>query len=161
MLIIPTGYVSPDHPREALFEEKFVCMVWKDSAMARGELTFDRYVSAEHAGMRPTGSGVDAFAGWFLKRFGVTRRMTVTTYSFLAVPALVVGTERIATVHERLADRLVHAWPLEIRPCPVEIQVMEQSMQWHKFRTKDPGLMWLRSLLVEAARRIDHSGPAP
>jgi hypothetical protein len=32
---------------------------------------------------------------------------------------------------------------------------MEQAMQWHKFRTNDPGLTWLRGLMTEAARRID------
>jgi LysR family transcriptional regulator, nod-box dependent transcriptional activator len=154
LLIIPTGFISPDHPREALFEENFACMVSRGSDISRGELTFERYVNAEHAVMQPTGSRGDAFEGWFLKRFGVTRRISVTTYSFLAVPALVVGTERIATVHERLAHRLVHAWPLEIRPCPVAIQVMEQSMQWHKFRSKDPGLVWLREMLIEASRRM-------
>ena len=47
------------------------------------------------------------------------------------------------------------AWPLEIRPTPMAIDGMEQAMQWHKFRTNDPGLTWLRGLLVEAAKRID------
>jgi LysR family nod box-dependent transcriptional activator len=28
-------------------------------------------------------------------------------------------------------------------------------MQWHKFRSNDPGLSWLRALVVDAARRID------
>lgn len=32
---------------------------------------------------------------------------------------------------------------------------MEQSVQWHKFRTTDPGLVWLRGMLAEAVRRMD------
>jgi hypothetical protein len=28
-------------------------------------------------------------------------------------------------------------------------------MQWHKFRSHDPGLIWLRELLHEAVRRMD------
>jgi LysR family nod box-dependent transcriptional activator len=79
----------------------------------------------------------------------------VLTYSFVTLPALLVGTDRVATVHERVARRLAGAWPLEIRPTPMPFDRMEQAMQWHKFRTNDPGLTWLRALVAEAARRID------
>ena len=155
LLIIPTGFMSPDHPREVLYREGFVCMVWRDSPLARGELSFDRYVAAEHVVMQPGSGRSDAFEGWFLKRYGITRRVAVLTYSFVTLPALLVGTDRIATVHERIARRLVGAWPLEIRPTPMKIDPMEQAMQWHKFRTNDPGLSWLRGLMVEAAQHID------
>jgi DNA-binding transcriptional LysR family regulator len=157
LLIIPTGFMSPDHPREVLYRENFVCMVWRHGALADGELTFERYVAADHVAMQPAGGRADAFEGWFLKRYGITRRVSVTTYSFITLPALLAGTDRIATVHERVARRLVGAWPLEIRPTPIPIDAMEQSMQWHKFRTNDPGLTWLRNLLVEAARRMDEN----
>jgi len=155
LLIIPTGFMSPDHPREVLYEENFVCMVWRDGALAQGELSFERYVAAEHVVMQPGSGRVDAFEGWFLKRYGITRRVAVLTYSFITLPALLVGTDRVATVHERVARRFVGAWPLEIRPTPMKFDAMEQAMQWHKFRTNDPGLTWLRGILAEAARRID------
>ena len=35
------------------------------------------------------------------------------------------------------------------------IDSMEQAMQWHKFRTNDPGLAWLRGLAADAAKRMD------
>jgi len=154
LLIIPTGFMSPDHPHQVLYEEEFVCVLWRDSELAQGELTFDHYVDAEHVVMLPSGRD-DAFEGWFLKRFGVRRRIAVSTYSFITLPGLVVGTQRIATVHMRTARRLSKAWPLEIRPIPLPFEKMEQAMQWHKFRTNDPGLAWLRQLLMDAALRID------
>jgi DNA-binding transcriptional LysR family regulator len=155
LLIIPSGFMSPDHPREVLYRENFVCMLWRHGALADGELSFERYVAADHVAMQPAGGRADAFEGWFLKRYGITRRVSVTTYSFITLPALLEGTDRVATVHERVARRLVGAWPLEIRPTPIPIDPMEQAMQWHKFRTNDPGLTWLRNLLVEAALRMD------
>jgi LysR family nod box-dependent transcriptional activator len=155
LLIIPSSFNSPDHPQEELYREEFVCLVSRNSKMAQGELTFDRYVQAEHVVMRPPLAEADSFEGWFLRRFGVTRRVAVTTYSFVVLPGLVVGTELVTTVHARLARRMVQAWPLEIRPTPVPIEPMVQTMQWHKFRTKDPGLLWLRGLAAQAARQID------
>jgi LysR family nod box-dependent transcriptional activator len=156
LLIIPSGFMSPDHPREVLYQEEFVCMVWRDGALAEGDLTFERYVGAEHVVMQP--GGIDAaFEAWFLKRYGVTRRVAVSTYSFVTLPAMLVGTDRVATVHARVARRFVNLWPLEIRPTPMPFDRMEQSMQWHKFRTNDPGLAWLRGLFLEAGRRIDEA----
>jgi LysR family transcriptional regulator, nod-box dependent transcriptional activator len=158
LLIIPTGFTSPDHPREVLYYEEFVCMVWRGSAMAEGDLSFDRYVNGSHVIMTPGGgSQADAFEGWFLKRYGVTRRVAVSTYSFVTLPAMLVGTEYIATVHARVARRLVQAFPLEIRPTPMPFDRMEQAVQWHKFRTNDPGLVWLRGMLAEAAKHIDET----
>lgn len=154
LLIIPTGFTSPDHPRETLYGEDFVCVVWKGSKLAHEELTFERYVHAEHVVMKPS-EIADSFEGWFLKRYGISRRIAVSTYSFVTLPSLVVGTECVATVHTRIARRLAGAWPLEVRTAPVPFDRMEESMQWHKLHANDPGLAWLRGLLLDAAQHID------
>jgi LysR family nod box-dependent transcriptional activator len=154
LLIIPSDFSSADHPRENLYREEFVCLVWRDARIARGELSLGRYVEAEHAIMKPP-NDADSFESLSLKQLNIRRRVGVTTYSFTALPGLIVGTERIATVQARLARRLVKAWPLETRPAPWVIKPMTQTMQWHKYRDKDPGLMWLRGLAVQAANRLD------
>lgn len=153
LLITPTGVMSPDHPHEALFEEDFVCMVWRHGKLAQGVLDLERYANADHAVIQHATK--DAFEGWFLKRYGLTRRVAVSTFSFTMLPALVVGTDRVATVHARVAARMARIWPLEIRPTPIPFDKMEQSVQWHKFRTSDPALVWLRGMLAEAVRHID------
>ncbi len=156
LLVIPSGFTSPDHPSETLYDEEFVCVVWRDSRLAKEELTFDRYLEAEHVVMRPPNGG-ESFESWFLQRFGVTRRTPVTTYSFAALPALVVGSEYIATVHARLARYMAAAWPLAIRPAPIAIDRMDQAIQWHRYRSQDPGLVWLRETLHQAVLRMDTS----
>lgn len=155
LLIIPRGFLSPDHPDEVLYTEEFQCVVWRDSPLARGDLTFERYLAASHVVMQPQGGIGDSFEGWFAKRYGVARRVAVTTYGFSALPALVVGTDMIATVHARLARALQPAWPIELRTPPLPITAMEQGLQWHKYRSTDPGLVWLRTLLKKAAARMD------
>jgi LysR family nod box-dependent transcriptional activator len=162
LLIIPRGFLSPDHPEETLYTEDFVCVVWRDGPLARGELTFERYLAAGHVLMQPPGGVGDSFEAWFVKRYGVTRRVAVTSYGFSALAAMVVGTDLIATVHARLARALQPAWPIELRTPPLPITAMEQGLQWHKYRTQDPGLVWLRGLLRRAVERMDGSpGPTP
>lgn len=159
LLIIPRGFLSPDHPEEVLYTEDFVCVVWRHGALARGELSFDRYLAAGHVLMQPPGGTGDSFETWFVKRYGVTRRVAVTSYGFSALPAMVVGTDFIATVHRRLAQVLQSSWPIELRTPPLPITAMEQGLQWHKYRTQDPGLAWLRGLLKRAVLRMDAAAP--
>lgn len=157
LLIIPQGFMSPDHPQEVLYDEAFECVVWAHGPLARGAFDFDRYVAASHVVMQPPNSAGESFEGWFVRRYGITRRVAVTTYSFMAMPALVEGTACVATVHARLARLFVGRWPLVTRPMPLPMENMRQSVQWHKYRTQDPGLRWLRGLLGQAVQRMDAS----
>ena len=155
MLIIPKAYLSQDHPSLLLFKEDFLCTIWRDSQLARAELTIERYLDAGHVVMQPTEANQPAFEDWFVQRFGISRRNQVLTYSFGAMPFLVVGTELIATVHARLARRLQPALPITLVPVPLPMPGFEQTMQWHKYRSQDPGIVWLRALMQQAALAMD------
>lgn len=155
LLVIPRGFLSPEHPDEVLYDEGFECVLWRDSALAQGEFGFDRYTAAAHVVMQPAGTTGETFEGWFIRRYGISRRVTVKTYGFAMLPALVVGTEYVATVHARLARAFAACWPLALRELPFPAEPMQQSMQWHKYRTQDPGLVWLRELMHRAVRRMD------
>ncbi|MFN3985594.1 MAG: LysR family transcriptional regulator [Rhodocyclaceae bacterium] len=157
LLLIPDVYCSPEHPNEILFEERYVCVAWNASRIAQEPLSFERYVGAEHVVMRPHGSELAPFESWFVQRYGISRRIVATTYSFLALPYLVVGTEYLATVHSRLADSVRHLIPITVLRDPLRLSPLALSMQWHKYRTADPGLVWLRQLMVRAAASM---GPA-
>jgi LysR family nod box-dependent transcriptional activator len=155
LLVVPKAYCSPDHPLEMLFEETFCCALWQGGRLAAAELTLDVYAAAGHVVMQPSGDARPAFESWFMQRFGVARRVEVTTFSFVAAPALVVGTDRIATVHGRLARQAAQGLPIVLRPLPLPMPPMEQAMQWHKYRSTDPGLLWLRGLMLAAVVRMD------
>lgn len=155
LLIIPSGFLSPDHPQEVLYEEQFVCVMWSEADLARQEFDFERYTKAAHVVMQPPGIAGESFEAWFVRRYGITRRVAVTTYGFVTMPALVLGTEYVATVHARLARQFTERWPLVVRQPPLQFEPMQQSVQWHKYRTQDPGLLWLRGLLRQAVTRMD------
>lgn len=155
LLILPRDFLSPDHPEEVLYREEFVCIVWANSKLAKGELSLERYLAAGHVVMQPPGSLGESFEASFVKRHGVTRRVAVTSYGFAPVPALVVGTEFVATVHQRLARMMQTMCSIELRAPPFPMDAMEQSLQWHKYRSKDPGLVWLRDVFRRAVIRMD------
>jgi LysR family transcriptional regulator, nod-box dependent transcriptional activator len=157
LLIIPKAYCSPDHPADLLFAEELVCVVWSESTAARTGMPFERYAEAGHVVMVPSDTSQPSFEAWFVQRFGLSRRIAITSYSFATLPFLVLGTELVATVHARLARRLAASLPITILPVPLPMPQLEQAMQWHKYRATDPGLMWLRQLMKDAAAAMHAS----
>lgn len=155
LLIIPFNSISKAHPYEVLYEEEFVCVVWQHSQMAQGELTMEKYIDAGHILMRPTSIQKDFFESAFTQKYGIKRRLVATSFSFTSLPALVIGSENIATVHARLAKKMAKVWPLQIHQIPFDIPLMKQCVQWHQYRNNDEGLIWLRNILKEASISMD------
>lgn len=156
MLIIPEQYVSADHPSVLLFEETFVCVTWAGNTCMGDSLDFDTYLAAGHVVADYSGARqIPAFDGWFLERFGVKRRVEVSAPTMASLPNLVVGTDRIATVHQRIARRaLALGLPIRLWPAPLDIPTMRQKLQWHRHRDKDVALHWLRERCLEVAATI-------
>lgn len=160
LLVIPKIYCSPDHPADQLLDEEFCCIVWQGGRLASpqhapgGKLHMDAYRSAGHVVFQPPGAA-PSFEGTAMQQQGIARRVEVSTFSFVGALSLVVGTDRVATVHRRLAAYGSQFLPLKVLEPPVELRKMTQVMQWHKYRTNDPGLVWLRGLLHQAVKVMD------
>ena len=161
LLVIPQIYCSSEHPMDKLLDETFCCVVWRDGELAAperapaGKLHRDAYRNAGHVVFQPPG-GTFTFEGHAIQQQGITRRVEVSTFSFVGALSLVVGTDRVATVHRRLAAYGRQFLPLKVLEPPFELPQMTQVVQWHKYRTNDPGLVWLRGLLQEAVRVMDN-----
>ncbi len=65
------------------------------------------------------------------------------------------GTDRLTLVQRRLARRWVAMGGLAMLEPPLPIPPMEQSVQWHRMRSHDPALDWLRAQLAAAVIEMD------
>ncbi|WEE79795.1 LysR family transcriptional regulator [Comamonas testosteroni] len=155
MLVMPSNFCTPEHPTENLFSERFQCLVWEQSPLAHGALSVDRYLAAGHVEMRPPAINASSLEAQLFTREGLSRRVDVTCFSFASAPALIVGTDRIATVHGRLAKQATARYPVVIREAPLELPPMNQVLQWHCYRTNDPGIAWLRGIFHSAVLDMD------
>lgn len=153
LLIAPSPFCSADHPKDILYQDPFVCLVWKDGVHGGKPLTEEAFSAAGHVVMVPINNASSLETSQF-DSLGLSRRAEVTTFSFSLLPDLVVGTNRIATVHSRTAAMAVEALPLESHPVPVKIDPLTQAMQWHQYRDRDAGILWLRGLVHEAVKRL-------
>lgn len=154
LLIAPKVFSSPDHPSVPLFEDEYCCLVWKDGRLGGKPLTERDYVEAGHVRMVPS-TGAISFEEKFLEQRGIVRRIEVVSYSFTALPHLVVGTDRIATVHGLVGRQAVAHLPVEMHKLPFPWTTLDEVLQWHGHRSRDPGLVWLRDIFRQAVEAMD------
>lgn len=150
-LITPDMFLSADHPATTLFEDEYVTVAWKDGVYGNAKLDKAAYSKAPHAVMVPPNAAKSVETS-MLAMSGVERNIDVRTFSFSTLPHLVTGTNRIATVHKRLAELVAPQAELVIHPIPVAMPNIRQMLQSHAYREHDPGITWLRDVFVQAAK---------
>jgi DNA-binding transcriptional LysR family regulator len=146
LLLAPRLPSAPGVVWTPLFEDGYTCVVWKEHPLRA--LTLARYAALDHVLVaprnRPGGIVDEALAAR-----GRARRVALQVPTFLIVPHMLVGTDRISTVPVRVARTLVRHHPLrELRP-PLPIPRFTMAQGWHELHREDPGHRWLRARAAE------------
>jgi len=164
LLIMPMKYLSEDHPRQVLFEETYKCVVWEGNTEVGETLSMERFLEMSHIASSFGDNRQLTMDQWFLQTTGVERRVGITTNDFNTVPGMVINTNRIATMHARLAEHFARYFPLRLLEPPVALPSVTMAMQWHKYLDKDPGHRWFREgllgLAADAPPTVEASGGA-
>jgi DNA-binding transcriptional LysR family regulator len=131
-----------------LHEDDYTCVVWEGHASKR--LSLSRYVSLEHVLVAP-GERPGGLVDRVLAEHGLTRRVSVQVPSFLTVPYMVIGTQRVVTLPRRIANLFVEHHPLRRIEPPIEVPRTSMYLGWHELHRDDPGHTWLRDQLTQMA----------
>ncbi len=151
MVVLPQQFLTSTHPSEELFRDTYTCIVWKGNREIGKTMSLDEYFAASHVSIRFTTQPIDSLSDWIQHRTGRARNVDVTTRLYTMIPHLIVNTTRIATVHQRLAQMFAKFLPLRIVEPPFEMPYVAEGLQWHNFRSSDPGIAWMRERLHSAA----------
>jgi LysR family transcriptional regulator, nod-box dependent transcriptional activator len=157
VLIIPEQYASRlQHPQVEVLRDEHVCMMCATAAAQMDTLTMEQYLDRGHVSIRLGNEASLAFEEWFLPRYGRQRRVECTIDQFSIAPLLVMGTERIVTMHRRMAEEMASRFPVKLFPAPFVMQPLSEVMVWPRYLDEDPAHRWLRSeiLAVTAARNM-------
>jgi DNA-binding transcriptional LysR family regulator len=150
LLVMPAEHISPIHPSELLIEERHVVVGCGSNPLFARSLTLDDFLASGHVAVELGGVSRASFAEQHLKQLALERAVEVRVSSFTVVPQLVVGTKRLAVMHERLAHTMRKYFPISISPMPIELPPMREMLQHHRSRSEDAGLRWL----IEEMREI-------
>ncbi len=160
LLITVKDYCLKTLPVATLLEENYTCIVCKDNSLVEDEVTLEQYLSMGHVTSQFGSDFRDSYEQGYLKAHGFHRNIEMAASNFNSVPHFVMGTNRIATVHTRLAQVFAHYYPVRLVPLPVSIPPIQICMQWHEFMDQDPLHLWLRNLINEVAQRSDGTSAA-
>ena len=155
LLLSPEQFVHPDHPRDLLFEERFVVVGWSGNPVMQQPLTVEAFFNSGHVAVQI--GHRDTFIEHALQEHVQKRRIEITAPSFIQAPWLIPGTMRLSLMHERLANIVAPAASLITAEPPVELPVMQEMMQYHASRATDEALIWLRGRLQQVGASTTNS----
>jgi DNA-binding transcriptional LysR family regulator len=155
LLVLPHGFVT-DLPHADLHRDRWVLVVSADNAEVGETVTVEQlrtmpWVATYHG---PTASTPAARQ---MRMLGIEPRVQVVTESFLTVPGLVAGSDRIALLQERLVQLLPLDTGVRALPLPFDAGPLVEAMWWHPVYDRDPEHGFFRDLV----RRAAHQATAP
>ncbi len=132
-----------------LYEERFVCIVRSGHPEVRSRLGLATYCRLPHALV-----AIDEAPGYVdraLAQLDRSRRVALRLPDFAGIGHVIAGTDMVATVPGRLAERLAETLPLRVLTPPVRFPTFPVSLYWHGRFDAEPGHRWLRDQLVESS----------
>jgi LysR family transcriptional regulator, nod-box dependent transcriptional activator len=160
LLIGIDNVISTEHPSELLFSEDFVIAGWCDNPALARPMTRETYEQLGHVAVR-FGQQTASYEGTATRLRSIPRRVEVIAPSFSSVGGLIVGTNRIATIHRLLAVRMAEFLPLTLMELPFEMPPVRESAQWTSRSANDPAVAWLVLRLKQIAEQLRSTAGAP
>lgn len=163
MLITPEEYLSSAHPTELLFEERHVVVGCASNPYLPGSLTEAAFFDSGHISVSIGRHRQVAYGDQHMQALGKHRRVEIVVPSFTLIPWLLIGTNRLALMHERLARAMAIRFPIAFAPIPFDFPLMREMAQYHNARAGDDGLRWLLNelRLIADPDHINYIDPIP
>ncbi|NKJ00930.1 LysR family transcriptional regulator [Novosphingobium sp. SG707] len=132
-----------------LFVDSFVCVVDRDHPIGE-TMTKEDYLSYPHA-LAFFGANVRTVEEAEIERRGIVIKELLHVPTFAGLLQMLPGTELIATVQSKLAEQLADSQKLRVLRPPINLGTLQETLIWHNRNHDDPGHMWLRGVMNEAA----------
>ncbi|WP_428152418.1 LysR family transcriptional regulator [Brevundimonas sp.] len=153
LLIGIDSVISPENAHEVLFTEDFVVAGWRDNPLLTGPMTLDLYQKLGHVSVR-FGRQTSSYEASAAGSRSIERRVEVVASSFTSVGGLLVGTNRIATVHRRLALHMADFLPLKLMEMPFDLPPIREIAQWSSRSANDPAIAWVVARLKQIGQDV-------
>ena len=131
-----------------LFMQQYVCMFKKGHRLDKRKILPSDFFSAGHVAIVSTGTGhgeVDEI----LDGYSPQRKVKLTVPHFVAVGHILQSTDLVATVPERLAEKMAKPFNLKYVAHPIKLPQIAINLFWHAKYHKDPANQWLRGLIFD------------
>ncbi|MEY3490557.1 MAG: hypothetical protein RL655_2125 [Pseudomonadota bacterium] len=130
--------------QQALFDQDWICLANPRHPRLGAKLTLKTYLTEAHVGI-VSGTGATLLDN-ALYRAGQQRQVQLALPGFLGLPAILQGSDLIATLPRHIGETLAHSARLRVLPCPLPIDGFTVKQYWHTRFHHDPANTWLRGI---------------
>jgi len=148
--LAPKQMLSEGFPSELLFEERFVVVGCKQNPVFKKGLTESEFYESGHVVVKLGRRTPLSVTDQMLEARNKPRETDIIVGSFHLAPEMVVGTNRLTVMHEKLAKIFESRIPITMTEVPFNFPILEQYVQYHSTRVDDPGIKWL----IEQVKQI-------
>lgn len=135
--------------QRTLLDAGFLTVARRDHPLLGDPVGLEAFCACPHvlvSARHPARSPVDER----LERLGLSRRVAVTTRSFLGAGALVAAGILICTMPEQPAQTVARLHGLRTFPPPLDLPQIPICAQWHERIHRDPAHRWVRQQVFAA-----------
>ena len=133
-----------------LFDQDWICLTSADHPrLGRADAVLDvaAYAAEAHIGV-VVGTGYQLMEESFARQ-GVTRRVALELPGFLGLPAILSGSDLVATLPRQIGETIAEDAGLKRLPCPVSVPGFTVKQYWHARYHHDSAHRWFRGLCAE------------
>ena len=141
--------------REMLFTDSEVTVVRKGHPAAPQLHKLRTFLNWNHVAVVGRGLTEDPVDRW-LREVGVARKVALRVPSYLQALQTVSHSDVVAFVPQRLAESLAIPFSLLVLPPPIDPGEYEEYLFYPLRAIQDPSSIWLRTLIFEIGRQVDH-----
>jgi len=139
--------------QETILTEKFLCGFSKTSENPHSTLSLNAYLDRPHLHVAQDGQSPGA-ADIALGAMGLKRKIVATVPNYLVVPAMLDGTELIATFGEAPLIAMAATHNLSLSRPPLELPDVKFCFVIDKRSNADPAIQWLKMEILNIADDI-------
>jgi DNA-binding transcriptional LysR family regulator len=146
--------------QQKLFDEGFACIVAHDHPRVTDRMTLAQLRQEKHVRVMLSATA-HSIVDKFLERKGVQRVFAVHVPTFLGLSQVIATSELVAIVPLRLGAIYAAESRVKIVALPIRFPSYVVNQYWHDRYHRDPGSIWLRSLVYETANGLPLAAAAP
>ncbi len=138
---------------QPLLRDDFVTLVGRDHEAARKGMNLQAFLSMRHILVSPEGNHY-GLVDQQLREQGLARTISLTLPTMFTVPALLPGTDYVATVLRRVGTTSASQGDIIMFEPPLALPSIPFDLLWHR-RTQDSAAhQWLRGVIAEVGAAL-------
>lgn len=144
------GINDPRIKHLSLGRSGYLCIYDKRHRSDDSEILLEEFIAREHILISYT--GITGSVDDCLEEIGLSRKITVASTHFSAIPFLLADTDAIATIPDFAARKIAKQGCFAVSSCPVAMQEFAINIGWHYDANRDSALMLVRDLIATLIR---------